>query len=80
MWNLKKKKWYKWTYLTNRNRVTDGENKFMVTKGEKEGRGINWDVGIDIHTVLYKKIDNKDLLYSTRNSTNTLEYLYGKRT
>ena len=52
----------------------------MVTKGEKEGRGINWDVGIDIHTVLYKKIDNKDLLYSTRNSTNTLEYLYGKRT
>jgi len=55
----------------------------MVTKGEKAGRAINWDVGIDIHIVLYKKIDNKDLLYSTRNSTNstnTLEYLYGKRT
>ena len=29
VWNLKKK-WYKWTYLQNR--VTDGENKLMVTK------------------------------------------------
>ena len=32
MWNLKKG--YKWTYLQNRNRVTDIENKFMVTEGE----------------------------------------------
>ena len=35
-WNLKK--WYKWTYLQNRNRVTDIENKFMVAMGE-EGEG-----------------------------------------
>ena len=35
------------------------------------GRGgqINWDIGIDIYTLLYKKIDNKDLLYSTGNSS-----------
>ena len=33
MWNLKK--WYKWTYLQNRTRITDIENKFMVTKGER---------------------------------------------
>ena len=34
------KKWYKWTYLQSRNRLTDLENKFMVTNGErgKEGR------------------------------------------
>ena len=32
MWNLKK--WYKWTYLQNRNRLTDIENKLMVTKGD----------------------------------------------
>ena len=38
MWNLKK--WYKWTYLQNRNRHTDTENKLMVTKG-KCGGGIN---------------------------------------
>ena len=31
MWNLKNG--YKWTYLQNRNRVTDVENKLMVTKG-----------------------------------------------
>ena len=32
MWNLKK--WYKLTYLQNRNKPTDIENKLMVTKGE----------------------------------------------
>ena len=39
MWNLKK--WHKWTYLQNRNRLTDIENKLMVTKGkgEEEGKG-----------------------------------------
>ena len=35
-----KKKWYKWTYIQNRNRPTDIENKLMVTKGERGG-GIN---------------------------------------
>ena len=35
MWNLKKNL-YKWTYLQNR--LTDIENKLMVTKGEMEGR------------------------------------------
>ena len=46
MWNVKKKKkWYKWIYLQNRNRLTEIENKLMVTKGEREERdklGI-WD-------------------------------------
>ena len=36
-WNLKKG--YKWTYLQNRNRATDVENKFMVTK---EDNGVWW--------------------------------------
>ena len=31
IWNLKNKK-YKWTYLQNRNRLTDIEYKLMVTK------------------------------------------------
>ena len=30
---VESKIWYKWTYLQNRNRLTDIENKFMVTKG-----------------------------------------------
>ena len=35
-----KKKWHKWTYLQNRNRLTDLENKCMVTKGQR-GEGVN---------------------------------------
>ena len=40
MWNLKKYIWYKWTYLQNKNRLTDLENEFMVAmngslQGEK---------------------------------------------
>ena len=35
MQNLKK--WYKWIYLQNRNRLTDIENKLMVTKKERGG-------------------------------------------
>ena len=34
------KYWYKWTYLENRKRLTDIENKVMDTRGEGE-RGIN---------------------------------------
>ena len=35
------------------------------------GGGINWEIGIDIYTLLYiiKQITNKDLQYRTRNST-----------
>ena len=36
MWNLKK--WYKWTYLQNRNRLTDIENKHGYQRG-KSGEG-----------------------------------------
>ena len=35
------KKLYKWTYLQKRNRLTDIENKLMVTKGERDRGGIN---------------------------------------
>ena len=41
-WNLNK--WYKWTYLQNRNRVTDVKNKLVVIRGQK-GEGINWEIG-----------------------------------
>ena len=32
--------------------VTDVENKLMVPRGQ---RGINWEIGIDIYTLLYRK-------------------------
>ena len=44
MWH--QKKWYKWTYLQNRNRVTDREKKFMATKMKERG-GINWEIGVN---------------------------------
>ena len=37
-------------------------------QGKRRG-GINWEIGIDIYTLLYiKQITNKNLLYSTGNS------------
>ena len=38
MWNLMK--WYKWTYLQNRDRLRDIESELMVTKGERQRGGI----------------------------------------
>ena len=35
MWDLKER--YKWTYIQNRNRPTDIENKVMLTKGDSGG-------------------------------------------
>ena len=49
----------------------------MVT-AENGGGGINWETGIDTYTLLHvKQITNKDLLYSTGNSTQycTMAYM-----
>ena len=36
----------------------------------KRGDGTNWEIGMDIYTLLYiKQIANRNLLYSTENST-----------
>ena len=43
---VKYKKWYKWTYLQNRNRLTDIESKLMVTKGERGEKGYIWSLGL----------------------------------
>ena len=37
---------HKWTYLQNRNRLTDIENKLMVTKGERGGEGYSRSLGL----------------------------------
>ena len=41
MWNLKNST----NYWQNINSLTDVENKFMVTKGEVDGR-LNWEYGL----------------------------------
>ena len=57
MWNLEKR--YRWTGLQGRNRDTDVENKRMDTKGGKWGEGggggMNWEIGIDIYTLICLK-------------------------
>ena len=54
MWNLEKL--YRWTSLQGKNRDTDVENKRMDTKGRKpggDGGGVmNWEIGIDIYTLM----------------------------
>ena len=55
--------------ITKRNRLTDLEDKFMTTKRNMEGSD-NEVFGINIlHTIIIKQIINKDLLYSTEDSS-----------
>ena len=51
-----RKKWYKGTYLQSRRWVTDVENKLVVTRG---GRGIDWEIGMDIYTLNIYRIDDQ---------------------
>ena len=51
------------TYLQNRNRLTDTENRAVVVKGEGEGR-----IGINRCKLLHaEQMNNKVLLQSTGN-------------
>ena len=60
-----KKKWCKWAYLQNRKRLIDFKNELMVAGGREIIKGF----GKGMYTLLYlKRITNKDILYSTRNS------------
>ena len=63
-WYVAPKIWHKWTYLQNRNRLTDIENRLVVAKG----RGVEWGFGVSRCQLWYWGwINNKVLLYSTGN-------------
>ena len=66
---MESKIWHKWTYLWNRNRLTDIENRLTVAKGEGGGGGgMDWEFGISRSKPLYIEwMNNKVLLYSTGN-------------
>ena len=49
---LNENKCYKWTYLQNRNRLTELENKLTVSKG---GGGVNQEPRISTHMLLYRR-------------------------
>ena len=51
--------------VTKQKQTQNFETKLMVIKGETLGGGMDWEVGIDIYTLLHTKLlSNKDLLYS----------------
>jgi len=55
--------------LKDKKRLTDLENKCLVTGEEGWRKRIGEEFGLDIYTLLYSKwITKKDLLYSTWSS------------
>jgi len=75
---------YKGTYLWNRNKIMDIENRLVVAKGGVGGR-MEWEVEVSRCKLLYIEwINNNVLLYSTENYIQYLtinheykqEYIY----
>ena len=51
---------HKWTYLQNRNRLTDIENRLVVAKGEGGGGGMDWEFGVSRCKLVYMEwINNR---------------------
>ena len=65
MWNLKIQ--HKWTCLQNRNWLRDPENRTVVSKGEREGRGMDWEFGVGKCKLLHLEWINKVRQYRTGN-------------
>ena len=62
------------TYLQNRNRLTDMENRLVAAKGEGEGvSGMDWEFGDSRCKLLHLEwMSNELLLYSTGNYIQSL--------
>ena len=66
------------TYLQNR--LTDIENRFVVTKGEWEGSGMDQEFGVSRCKLLHLEwISNEVLLYSTGNYIQPLVTEHDRR-
>ena len=60
---------YWWTYVQDRNRDADIENRFVDKVGEGEG-GANWESNTEAYTIpCVKEIATGKLLYNTGTST-----------
>jgi len=63
----------KWTYVQNRSGLPDMENRLVIAKGEGKG-GMDWEFRISRCKLLHLEcIGNEVLLYSTGNSTQSLD-------
>ena len=57
---------FTFTYLLNRNRLTDIEYRLVVAKGEGGRGGLDWEFETSRWTLLHRKwISRKVILYST---------------
>ena len=66
--HVESKTWHNWSYLQNRKRLTDIENRLVVATGEGGGRGMNWEFEVGRCKLLHVEwINNKVLLNSTGN-------------
>ena len=64
MWNLKKYT----NELIYKTEIDPQTQKTNICLPKESWGGINWDYGINRYTLLHiKQINNKDLLYRTRN-------------
>lgn len=65
--------------LCIKQKQTQTQKEFTVTKGKREKGKINQKHGINRNKLLYIKIDyNKDLLYSTGDYAQSCNKLQGK--
>ena len=77
MWNLKKKKIYKWNYIQNRNRHR--KQIYEYQRGEW-GEAQMGDFGVNRYAVPYiKQINSKNLLYSTGKYTQYFVMIYKRK-
>ena len=69
-WNLR---WYKWTCLQNRNRLTDLGNKLTVTKGERWGGYklgvLDWHIHTATAAAAAKSLQSCPTLYDPMDSS-----------
>ena len=65
--------WHEWTYLQNRNRLTNTENRIVVAKGNEGGGVTDWEFGVSRCKLLHLElISNEVLLYGTGTISNLL--------
>ena len=70
MWNLEKMMIQTNLYTKQKQTHRHRKQTYSYQRGKGGWGGINQEFGINIYTLLYmKEVNNKDLLYSTGNST-----------
>ena len=59
---METKIWHKLTYLQNRNRLTDLENRLVVAKGREGESWMDWEFGVNRYKLLHSEwISNEAL-------------------